>query len=115
MFRPVTLLSFQTTVAGRVAVIALSGELDVSGSALLEEEIDRVASDHGADSVVLDLSSLEFMDSTGLRLVVLAEGTAREQGRRFALVRGNDDIQRVFEVTGMDERLNFVASAEELG
>ena len=42
-------------------------------------------------TVVLDLRGLEFMDSSGLRLVVLADMRAREAGRRFALVRGDRD------------------------
>lgn len=109
-----TLLSFKTTVTGDVAVIALAGELDVSASGLLDQEIDRVAADHEPAALVLDLSGLEFMDSTGLRLVVLADARSREQGRRLALVRGSEDVQRVFEITGMDQRLEFVASAEAL-
>lgn len=109
-----TLLSFETTVTGGIAVIALAGELDVSGSALVEQEIERVAADHDPGAIVLDLSGLDFMDSTGLRLVVLADARARALGHRFALVPGNADVQRVFQITGMERRLEFVDSAEEL-
>src|SRR5688500_7369593 len=98
---PVTLLSFETTVTGDTAVVALTGELDVSGSALLEAELERVAADHDPARVVLDLSELEFMDSTGLRLVVLADSRSREAGRRLVLVRGAPDVQRVFAITRM--------------
>ena len=113
-----TLLSFQTTVTGGVAVVALTGELDVAGATLLEHELDRVAADHAPRAVVLDLSGLDFMDSTGLRLVVLADAKAREQDRAFALVRGRDDVHRVFEITRMSDRLRFIdspADAAELG
>jgi anti-anti-sigma factor len=109
----VTLLSFQTTVTGEVAVVALSGELDVAGSTLLETELDRIANDHEPRAVVLDLSGLDFMDSTGLRLVVLADSQAKEQGRAFALVRGKEDVHRVFEITRMADRLRFLDSAAE--
>jgi anti-anti-sigma factor len=109
----VTLLSFQTTVTGDVAVITLTGELDVSGSALLEQEIERVLADHEPRALVLDLSPLDFMDSTGLRMVVLADARSREQARRFALVRGNDDVHRVFEITRMVDRLEFLDSPDE--
>ena len=108
-----TLLSFQTTVTGDVAVVALSGELDVAGSALLEHELERIDVDHSPRTLVLDLSDLDFMDSTGLRLVVLADSHARENGRRFALVRGKPDVQRVFEITRMTDRLDFLDSAAE--
>jgi anti-anti-sigma factor len=111
----VTLLSFETTVTGDSAVVALQGELDVSGSALLEQELERVATDHDLKGIVLDLSGLDFMDSTGLRLVVLADGRARSEGRDFALVRGVPDVQRVFAITRMEERLEWVDGPGETG
>ena len=108
-----TLLSFQTTVTGDVAVIALTGELDVSGAALLEHEIERLLADHDPRGVVLDLSELDFMDSTGLRLVVLTDVKAKEESREFALVRGRADVHRVFEITRMTDRLRFLDSAAD--
>lgn len=110
-----TLLSFHTTVTGETAVIALSGELDVAGASLLERELDRIVADHDARSLVLDLSGLEFMDSTGLRLVVLADDRARAEDRTLSIVRGRPDVQRVFEITRMEERLRFVDSVAEAG
>lgn len=115
MFSRVTLLSFQTTVTGEVAVVALTGELDVAGAGLLENELRRVADEHDAKGLVLDLRELEFMDSTGLRLVVLADERARSQGRSFSLVRGTQDVQRVFEITRMVDRLHFVDDPSEVG
>lgn len=108
-----TLLGFQTTVTGDLAVVALSGELDVAGADLLEHELTRISADHAPGGLVLDLSRLAFMDSTGLRLVVLADERARREGRRFACVRGQTDVQRVFEMTRMTDRLHFVDSAAE--
>ena len=107
-------LDFQTTRNGTVAVIAATGELDLSGAAVLEAELERLTEEPETGTVVLDLSSLEFMDSSGLRLVVLADMRAREAGRRFALVRGPETVHRVFEITRMSDRLDFVDSLEEL-
>lgn len=109
-----TQLTFETTVTGGVAAIALSGDLDVAGSAVLEAEIDRLLGHEAPATLVLDLSGLEFMDSTGLRLVVLADARAREEGWSLVLVRGGDDVQRVFDITRMTERLTFVDSVEEV-
>ena len=108
-----TLLSFNTTVTGDVAVVALDGELDVAGAALLEHELDRIKADHAPRALVLDLSGLVFMDSTGLRLVVLADARAREEGHAFAVVRGAPDVHRVFEITRMSDRLKILDSAAE--
>ena len=109
-------LAFHTTLtsAGN-ALIALTGELDLSGAPLLDEEIDRLAGEEGVRRVVLDLRHLEFMDSSGLRLVALAERRLSAAGRALALVRGPDPVQRVFAITRMDDRLAFVDSPEALG
>ena len=107
-------LDFETTRDGTVAVIAATGELDLSGAAALEAEIESLTADPDLGTVVLDLSRLEFMDSSGLRTIVLADMRAREAGRRFALVRGPETVHRVFEITRMSDRLDFVDSLEEL-
>ena len=106
-------LEFKTTRNGTVAVVAPTGELDLSGAAILEDELDRLAAEPELATVVLDLRGLEFMDSSGLRLVVMADMRARETGRRFTLVRGGDTVHRVFEITRMSERLEFVDAPEE--
>lgn len=106
-------LDFQTQQAGTVTVIAPTGELDLAGAGLLEAELRRVEEETGAGTIVLDLRGLEFMDSSGLRLVVLADMRAREAGRRFALVRGGETVHRVFEITRMSERLDFVDDPKE--
>jgi anti-anti-sigma factor len=110
----VTLLSFQTTVTGTVATVALTGELDVAGASLLENEVERIVADHDPRHLVLDLSELDFMDSTGLRTMVLTDERARDEGRRLSLVRGRPDVQRVFEITRMTDQLHFVDSADEV-
>jgi anti-sigma B factor antagonist len=107
-------LQVETTQTGSTAVIAPTGELDLSGATVLQAELDRLAGAGDVAGVVLDLRGLAFIDSSGLRLVVLADMQAREAGRRFALVRGDDTVQRVFEITRMSERLAFVDDLEEL-
>jgi anti-sigma B factor antagonist len=106
-------LELETTRNGPVAVVAPTGELDLSGAAVLQAELDRLADEGELGGVVLDLRGLEFMDSSGLRLVVLTDMRAREAGRRFALVRGGDTVHRVFEITRMSERLDFVEDPQE--
>ena len=106
-------LEFKTTRNGTVAVVAPTGELDLSGAAVLEDELDRLAAESELVTLVLDLRGLEFMDSSGLRLVVMEDMRARETGRRFTLVRGCDTVHRVFEITRMSERLEFVDAPGE--
>jgi anti-sigma B factor antagonist len=91
--------------------LVLTGELDISSATRVEDEIGRVET--GAPPVlVLDLRKLEFMDSTGLRLIVAADGRARDNGRRLVIVRGPDAVQRIFRVTRLEERLEIVDDPE---
>jgi anti-sigma B factor antagonist len=107
-------LEFQTSRDGTIAVVAATGELDLSGAVVLEEEIERLEAEADLATLVLDMRGLEFMDSSGLRLVVMADMRAREAGRRFVLVRGSETVHRVFEITRMSERLDFVSDPEEV-
>ena len=102
-------LAFHTTLTSAGdALIALTGELDLSGAPALDEEIDRLAGEDDVRRVVLDLRELEFMDSSGLRLVALAERKLSAAGRELVLVRGPDTVQRVFAITRMEDHLTFV-------
>jgi anti-sigma B factor antagonist len=101
------LLEVETSEENGAVRISLSGELDISTAPRVEEELERVEPTSPA-VVVLDLRGLAFMDSTGLRLVVSADARAREQGRRLAVVRGPETVQRIFRVTRLEERLDMV-------
>ena len=93
--------------------LALIGELDLSTVDQVEEELRKVE-DGGAETVVLDLTSLSFLDSTGLRTIVTADQRARKSGRRLAIVRGPDTVHRVFTITRLDERLDMVEGADDV-
>lgn len=101
---------FDVTISehGETVHVELSGELDISTAPLLEDGLRRLEAD-GPELLLLDLSRLEFMDSTGLRLLIGADARARAAGRRFVLVRGNEMVQRVLHLTRLDERLEIVA------
>jgi anti-anti-sigma factor len=87
--------------------LKLSGELDISTAQLLEDDLHRVEAER-PELIVLDLRDLAFMDSTGLRLLIMADARAKGEGRRLAIGRGNEMIQRVLHLTRLDERLEVV-------
>ena len=88
-------------------VIALAGELDLDGAQRVAQELRR-AEATDARRVVLDLRNLQFIDSNGIRLIVEADERLRTEGERLALIRAPRPVQRVFELTGVAERLPFV-------
>ena len=83
------------------------GTLDMATAEVLEEQL-REAVGAGFHDVILDLSELDFMDSTGLRLVLRWDAAARSDGINFAVAPGSPKIQRVFELTGTAGHVPFV-------
>jgi anti-anti-sigma factor len=67
-----------------------------------------------AEVVVVDLRQLDFMDSTGLSVLVRAHQRATENGKRFGVVRGPQQVQRLLSLTGVADRLTLADSPEEL-
>jgi anti-sigma B factor antagonist len=92
---------------GDAVHVVMSGELDISTAQRLEDDLKRVEADRPA-TVVLDLQKLTFMDSTGLRLLIMADSRARAEERRLVIVQGNEMVQRVMRLTRLDERLTIV-------
>ena len=90
--------------------VALMGELDLSTVAKVQEELRKIEA-ASPPTLVVDLSKLTFLDSTGLRCIVTADERAREAGRRVVIVRGPDPVQRVFAITRLEERLEMVDDA----
>lgn len=105
--------SVQTRNGNHAVVIGVTGELDLASSPALERELERgVASQ--AEVVVVDLRQLEFMDSTGLSVLVRAHQRATENGQRFGIVRGPQQVQRLLSLTGVADRLTLADSPDEL-
>ena len=94
--------------------MALVGELDLSSVAKVQEELRRIEATAPA-TLVVDLSKLTFLDSTGLRCIVTADERARNEGRRIVIVRGPDAVQRVFAITRLEERLEIVDDVSAAG
>jgi anti-sigma B factor antagonist len=103
---PPTGLRYEVARNGTVAWVRPFGELDLDSVHRVEAALEGVHEEGCAD-IVLDLRGLTFMDSTGLRLVIRWDTAAREGGFRFAIVRGDDVVHRVFRLTGMDGHLTL--------
>jgi anti-anti-sigma factor len=89
-------------------VLPLSGDLDVAGATAAHKQLLGLDLRPG-DQLALDLSGLDFMDSTGIRLILQARDHALRHGAGFVVVRGPDTVMRVLELVGLDEQLDLVA------
>ena len=95
-------------------VVTPRGELDMASAPELEQTIlPRL---QGASWIVLDLRSLDFIDSSGLRVVVGAHRNAEEHGGRFTCVRGpaGSTVHRIVEIAGIDGVIEMVDDPAQL-
>lgn len=108
--------AFSTSIEreGDAVLVRLAGELDIATAPRAEEELQQAEEGAGSGTVVIDLAGLTFMDSTGLRMLVAADARAHDRGRRLAIVRGPEAVQRVIQLTGLDAKLLLVDDASEL-
>lgn len=98
---------------GETTVLAVSGELDLASSGTLEEAIAG-ADSSGLALLALDLSAVDFMDSSGLAVLVKTHQRAHDAGRRFGVINCSPQVQRLLTLTGVDERIAVVGSLDEL-
>jgi anti-anti-sigma factor len=87
--------------------VALAGELDIGTVKRAEAALSQAESG-SARMIVLDLSGLTFMDSTGVRLALAAAARSRADSDRLRFVRGGAAVQRVFELSGVADTLPFI-------
>ena len=85
----------------------LTGELDLDTTPILQAEIAALR-EAGSRSLVLDLTGLEFIDSSGLHCILECEAESRQDGFAIALIQGPPAIRRIFELTNTDTLLRFV-------
>lgn len=97
---------------GDAFLVAPRGDVDLStADAVQSALLARRVSD---STLVLDLRGVEFLDTTGLRLVVEQTERARADGYRFAVVRGPARVQRIFDVAGLSSKALIVDDPAEL-
>ena len=82
------------------ARMALYGEFDIASGADASRALQELLT-RGLDAVIVDLSGLDFMDSTGVKFLVDGRETALARGVKLSLVHGGDPVQRVLTVSGV--------------
>jgi anti-anti-sigma factor len=98
---------------GRAALIVVSGELDLASGPELESELLQITPPD-TERLVIDLRALDFMDSTGLSILLQAHQRLSAEGVEMSLVRGSAQVQRLLDLTGVSERLTLVDRPGEM-
>jgi anti-anti-sigma factor len=103
-------LGIQSGRQGEAHVIALEGDLEMANVAAIESELSKVEAGD-CRQIVFDLRALEFLDSTGIHLLMQAHARATANGRPIALRVGDGPVRRVLDVSGALSILPRMAEA----
>lgn len=95
-----------------VAVINVQGEVDVYTAPKLREEIHKQL-DQGATKIVVDLTNVAYMDSSGLGVLIGALKRAREENGDLVVASPNPRISRILDVTGLSKIFNVQADTQQ--
>jgi anti-anti-sigma factor len=101
----------ETETQGTSALVTIRGDLDLQVVDQLTEELTSIESDT-PERLVIDLSRLTFMDSSGMGAVAAAQLRALKAGRTFAIVRPPAGVRQAFERTKLDE---VITVTDDLG
>jgi anti-anti-sigma factor len=93
-------------------IVAPAGELDISTAPQVRAALAGL--EPRPPTLIIDFRELTFLDTSGLQLVLEERQRAAEQNRRLFLVRGTPELQRLFELAGLDGILPFVDDPAEV-
>lgn len=93
--------------------IVVEGEVDLATVEELETAIDRIFSDNSRPLVV-DLRESTFMDSTGLKALVMANRKFDESDRSFAVAVSRGPVARLIDLSGVESSVKIVESTDDL-
>lgn len=105
-------LSMTTEDRGTACTVALVGEVDVYTSPKLKQELSQIIDD-GCLDIIVDLDGLDFIDSSGLGVLVSSLRTVKELGGTIRLVCSKNGILKIFRITGLDKVFPVFATVEE--
>ncbi len=105
-------LQVRTSTSGAATVVAATGELDLHTAPELGAALDD-ATQRKVGLLVVDLSGVDFMDSTGLSTIVATVANARAYGGDVRVVVASAKIGKVFTLTGVDKQVGIYADVEQ--
>ena len=104
---------FEYTVGEGTLYICLTGEMDHHSAPGLRGDVDKLICAERPDKIMLDLSGIGFMDSSGLGLVMGRYTLVKELGGAFAVVDPSPAIMRIFKLAGMERLIHIETTKQE--
>lgn len=105
-------LQVTTDSVGTARIVRAVGELDLHTASTLDDALTALL-DEGAQLLVVDLTEVEFMDSTGLSVILGAVVRLRDGSGELRVVSSRDRITKVFTLTGVDQQIQIFSELDE--
>ena len=99
-------MNVSIATVNNAVVVGADGELDIMSAPQLDQVLTEAIT-QASSRLVLDLSDVTFMDSTGLGTVVKALKRCREKNLDFRVVVTTERVRKVFEITGLDSLISL--------
>jgi anti-anti-sigma factor len=103
-----------TRAGGSLSAVVLDGEFDLANMHQVVDALDEAIADEDTRAVAVDLSKVAFLDSKMLQALVSARDRAQEALKPVWLVRPDERVWRVFQITMLDKLFRDFASMDEL-
>jgi anti-anti-sigma factor len=100
--------SFKADRTGETALVTLVGELDMAATFRIEPALEHLTRDADVRSLVVEMDGVEFMDSSGLGLLLATQERLRADGIRFLVANPSESVRRMLELTGAGDALSVV-------
>src|SRR5690242_886800 len=97
---------------GQVVIVGLSGDIDLAGAKLFRERVLQVL-DRAEKFLLIDLTDVTYINSTGLSVLILAAKRLGTDNGRLVLAVGTDSIQRVLKITGLSTLFTMLPTKAE--
>lgn len=107
------MLEWETHPTDDVLVVRLKGEIDLSVCDTLRNELDHLLSIYKTPHLVFDLGEVNFIDSSGLGVILGRYRKLTEQGKRLAVMGLQPQVKRAFELSGLLRIMRSYTSEEE--
>ncbi|MBE6531765.1 MAG: STAS domain-containing protein [Ruminococcaceae bacterium] len=104
---------FETDIKGDILNVALKGEIDHHSAVSVRGEIDKLIYEVRPSKTVLDLSEIDFMDSSGLGLIMGRYALMQRIGGELTLRRPNERIIKIFDLAGLGRIIRIETDKEE--
>jgi anti-sigma B factor antagonist len=103
-------MEVEPIATGAVKVI-LAGRLDITGAGTIDLQFNAIAGSHRG--VIVDLASVSFLASIGIRTLLLGAKAVQRRGGTFILLNPVEEVEKVLEVTGVTDLMPIYRNSDE--